>query len=262
MPPKRRTPLPYELIAGVEPCPGGWVIVSGRLIGTTLTLQEPEVMAQFVDVLDYKPAFTVIAVHAPVGLIEKPQPGGRTCEREARRVLGHPRGGAIVSSPSRLALGEPPSGASGSVRVPRRTVEGEEGEPLIEHTPDAEALNPIARRLLPKIREVAEELQPYWQRTVYEVHPELSFFQINGDRPVRYAKHTAAGRDERLQLLENRLPYLATVMNTPIVGASAYHLLDATADLWTARRIMARAVARLPRDPEWDEQGLRMEIVR
>jgi predicted RNase H-like nuclease len=262
MPPKRRTPLPYDLIAGVEPCPGGWLVVSGRLIGTTMTLQEPEVLARFVDVLDYKPAFTVIAVHAPIGLIEKPQAGGRTCEREARRLLGHPRGGAIGSAPSRLAVAEPPLEAPSSARGFLEILELEEDELLIEPAAGPEALNPIARRLLPKVREVAEELQPYWQRTVYEVHPELSFFQLNGDMPVRYAKHTAAGRDERSQLLENRLPYMGTVMNTPVAGASTYHLLDATADLWTARRIMARAVARLPKDPEWDEQGLRMEIVR
>jgi predicted RNase H-like nuclease len=32
--------------------------------------------------------------------------------------------------------------------------------------------------------------------------------------------------------------------------------------MWTARRIVSRAITRLPEDPEWDSQGLRMEIVR
>lgn len=32
--------------------------------------------------------------------------------------------------------------------------------------------------------------------------------------------------------------------------------------LWTARRIAARAVSRLPENPEWNEDGLRMELVR
>ena len=40
------------------------------------------------------------------------------------------------------------------------------------------------------------------------------------------------------------------------------HLLDVAAFVWTARRIFARAAIRIPQDPEWDEQGLRMEIVR
>jgi hypothetical protein len=32
--------------------------------------------------------------------------------------------------------------------------------------------------------------------------------------------------------------------------------------MWTARRILGRAMTRLPLDPEWDSQGLRMELVR
>ncbi|MCW2929021.1 MAG: hypothetical protein JWM86_2989, partial [Thermoleophilia bacterium] len=40
------------------------------------------------------------------------------------------------------------------------------------------------------------------------------------------------------------------------------HLLDAMADMVTARRIAARAVIRIPEDPEWDEQGVRMELLR
>jgi predicted RNase H-like nuclease len=39
-------------------------------------------------------------------------------------------------------------------------------------------------------------------------------------------------------------------------------MLDVAAFMWTARRIFARAAVRMPEDPQWDEQGLRMEIVR
>jgi predicted RNase H-like nuclease len=39
-------------------------------------------------------------------------------------------------------------------------------------------------------------------------------------------------------------------------------VLDACVDLWTSRRIAARAVSRLPDVPEWNEDGLRMELVR
>jgi predicted RNase H-like nuclease len=39
-------------------------------------------------------------------------------------------------------------------------------------------------------------------------------------------------------------------------------VLDACVDLWTARRIAARAVSRLPEVPEWNDDGLRMELVR
>jgi predicted RNase H-like nuclease len=45
-------------------------------------------------------------------------------------------------------------------------------------------------------------------------------------------------------------------------GARRHHIVDAAACLWTARRIAGRAVNRVPEDPEWDDIGLRMEIVR
>jgi predicted RNase H-like nuclease len=38
-------------------------------------------------------------------------------------------------------------------------------------------------------------------------------------------------------------------------------LIDALADLWTSRRIAARAISRMADDPTWDAQGLRMDIV-
>ena len=40
------------------------------------------------------------------------------------------------------------------------------------------------------------------------------------------------------------------------------HMYEAAAMLWTARRASGRAIARLPLDPEWDNAGIRMELVR
>ncbi len=115
---------------------------------------------------------------------------------------------------------------------------------------------------IPKTREAAEEVQPYWQRTVFEVHPELSFYQLNDDQPLHWSKHMAVGRKERRELLENRMEGIARVLDAHLPKLRDSHLLDACACLWTARRIAARAVQRLPEDPEWDSQGLRMEFVR
>ena len=47
--------------------------------------------------------------------------------------------------------------------------------------------------LLRRYREVAAEMAPYRQRTVFEVHPELSFFQLNGDVPLRWTKKFEVG---------------------------------------------------------------------
>ncbi len=105
-------------------------------------------------------------------------------------------------------------------------------------------------------------MAPYRQRTVFEVHPELSFFQINGDVPLRWSKKTEAGMEERIALLKMRVPGSERLLEAELDDVPMSHLLDVSAILWTARRIFARAGTRLPSDPEWDEEGLRMEFVR
>ncbi|MCW2543671.1 MAG: hypothetical protein JWM40_1223 [Frankiales bacterium] len=238
--PRRGGPdLPYRLIAGVEPCPGGWLVVGARLQGVTALPTDPEVFPSFADILDWRPAFDVLAVHCHLSFPSEDTPGGRSCDREARQLLGWPREGAITSPPSRALL------ASGDLRQrPRK------------------GLSPITAQMLQRYAEVAEEMQPYRQRQVFEVHPELSFFQLNGDKPMEHAKETPRGVSERRRLVEARIPGIDVVLEAQLPGVQMRHLLDASAAMVTARRIAARAVQRVPEEPEWDDEGVRMEILR
>jgi predicted RNase H-like nuclease len=233
----RGAQLPYRPLAGVVPCPGGWLVAGAKLQGITLSPEAPLVFPTFLDVLDYKPAYQIISLAAPIGLPDIPIPGGRHCDRDARRLIGWPRNGAIVSPPARSVLRDLAAGMEVS-------------------------LSAVGRRLVARFAEVDEDIEPYWQRTVFEVHPELSFFQLNEDQSLRFSKHTQVGVNERTELLKARLPGVERILNTRVSGAKASHLVDSAVCLWTARRIAARAVSRLPEDPEWDSAGLRMEIVR
>lgn len=238
----RGAQLPYRVIAGVVPVPKGWLVASAKLQGATLAPEDPHVESAFVDVLDYKPAFQVISLFAPIGLADAPVPKGRTCEREARRVLGVPRASAIASAPPRPALGC-------ATYADARAASGGH-------------LSPVRWRQLQRIAEVDREIAPYWQRTVFEVHPELSFFQLGDDTPLRFRKHTQVGREEREARLRARLPGVERITNANLTGVTPAQLQDAAACLWTARRVAVRAVNRLPENPEWDSLGLRMELVR
>ena len=232
--------LPYKLIAGVEPCPGGWLIVSGRLQGITAHPQEPEVFKTFAEILDYRPSFEVIAIHCHLSFPEEDTKGGRTCDKLARQLLGWPRSGAIGSPPSRHYM-----------RTGDLDARAKKG------------LNPINARMMRRYAEVAEEMQPYRQRQVFEVHPELSFFQLNDEKPMQHSKYPEEGVAERRKLVVSKIPGADVVLDAEVPGGvTARHLLDAMADMVTARRIAARAVTRLPEDPEWDEQGVRMELLR
>lgn len=228
--------LPYTLIAGVTPCPGGWLVAGAKVHGTVFSPDDPVRMPSFVEVIDQRPQYSTIALNAPVGYLNHAVTGGRRCDREARALLGR-RGSAIKSAPVRL-----------------------DSQRDIDLLPDE--LDAISHTLLPRFREVANEMAPFRQRTIYEAHPELSFFQINGEVPMEYSKHSEKGIAERRSLLEVKVAGAERILNAEVPGVTLEHLIDAAAILWTARRIFVRASVRLPEDPEWDEHGLRMELVR
>jgi predicted RNase H-like nuclease len=234
----RRGPqLPYNLVAGVKPCATGWLVAVAKLHGTTFAPEDPRVIETFVDVLDQRPAFEAIALNAPIGLLEHYEPGGRPCDKEARAMVGSRRGAAIQSAPIRAQL--------------------DEGFNGVEY-----GLSAVSRKLLPRYREVAIEMAPYRQRTVYEVNSELSFYQLNDDQPLRYSKRSLTGQEERRALLTKKIPGVERILETKLPKVPHSHLLDVAAFMWTARRIFARAGIRLPQDPEWDDEGLRMEYMR
>lgn len=228
--------LPYRVVAGVTPCGPFWLVAAAKLQGTIFAPEDPQLITGFGDVLDQRPTFEVIALNAPVGYLDQSAAGGRTCDREARALLGPKRGSSIQSAPVRSPTNE------------------------LEFLPDH--LDAISKTLLPRYREVAAEMAPFRQRTVYEAHSDMSFFEMNEGKPLEWPKHTEKGLNERRELLELKLPGSNRILTAEVPGASLSHLLDAAVFVWTARRIFAKAAARIPRDPEWDEQGLRMEIVR
>lgn len=235
-PPKRRGPaLPYELLAAVRPSPVGWLVVGGKLQGASLAAEAPSVEGRFIDILDHRPGYSVVALHLPLGLPSRHQPGGRSCDGAARRLLGMPRSAAVASPPSREDLAA-----------------WRAGQPV--------QVSAVTRSLLRRIAEVYDVIGSYHQRSVFEAHPELSFYVLNDQRPLRHPKHTEEGRAERVALLEARLPGARrSLAHAP--SRLADHVADSLAMLWTARRIFAHAVVRLPERPEWDGEGLRMELV-
>jgi predicted RNase H-like nuclease len=224
-------------VAGVKPCATGWLVAAAKLHGTTFAPEEPRVIDTFAEVLDQRPSFAAIAINAPIGYLESFVAGGRSCDREARALLGPRRGAAIPSAPVRDRI-------EGDLQV------SEDG------------LNAITRQLLPRYREVAAEMAPYRQRSVYEVTSELSFYQLNDDTPMRWSKRTNRGREERLALLARKIPGVERIADAVIPRVPSSHLLDVAAFMWTARRIFAKAAVRIPQDPEWDDLGLRMEFLR
>lgn len=231
----RRGPeLPYKLVAGVTPSAGQWLVASAKVSGATFSPEAPRLIETFSFVLDERPTFDAIVINAPIGYPVGVDLGFRTCDREARELLGE-RGNVITAVPGR--------------RVFERADMSVEG------------LDVVTQVLMPRYRDVASEMSPYRQRQVYEGKPELSFFQLNGGVPMRYQRFREAGREERRNLLASKLNGIERVLNSEIDWVKPQHLLDAAVLVWSARRAVTHTARRLPFEPEWDSEGLRMEYV-
>lgn len=234
--------MPYKMLGGVVPCPGGWLVLPARLAAVTVIVEEPMVFKTLIEVLEFKPKFEAAAIFAPVGFQDEPTGPYRPCDVEAREMVGWPRLAAIKPIPSRAAL-----------RAATRD-EARELEPWLTNE-DFRRMN--------WIREAEREFQPFHQRNWFAAHPDLSFYVLNGDRPVTSSPYQPEGVYERMNLIKGKLPGVEeAVVATPPAGAAQVHLLQAAGLLWTARRAAGRAVNRLPMDPNWDNSGLRMELVR
>jgi predicted RNase H-like nuclease len=210
-------------------------VQGAKLHGATFSPELPRVYETFLEVLSERPSFSNLVVNAPVGYLELPEMGPRTCDIQARSIAGA-RGVTIRNAPSRAVI-------NGEIAWS-----------------DA-GIDAVTATLLPRYREVAREMSPFRQRLVYEGNPELSFYQLNQDTSMHSSKKIEEGKEERRDVLESHIPGIDKVLEIEIDDVSQSHIYDALSLLWTARRVYGHAARRIPIEPEWDSEGLRMEIV-
>ena len=237
-------------IAGADGYRDGWVVVLWRPAADTIRRR----VVEDVDALLALPeAPAVLGVDLPIGCPDAAVPGGRACDRQARQLLGHPRGASVFSPPAHDAL----QADTYEEALRRNRASG----------PDAPGLSKQAFHLVPKLRALHARMTPERQDRVREVHPELAFYAMNGDAPVTDSKHTEAGRSARLALLSaNGMPDVTAAVEAMAAGpVGADDVLDAHAACWTARRVHEGTAKRCPPTDEAaprTARGLRMEIWR
>ena len=233
---------PFKSIGGVTPCPAGWLVLPGRLAGVTVIAEEAFVLRKFMEVLDYRPKFDFAAVNIPFGYPERPGEQYRKCDAEARELVGWPRVVNVHPVPCREAL------------FAKTRQQALELEPWLTRNDF---------RHFKWMKEAALEIQPFHARSIYSANAALSFTHMNGDEPLKSSPYHAEGQRERLELIRTKLPGIEEVISrVPPQGAGIVHMYESAAMLWTARRASGRAIARLPMDPEWDDGGIRVELVR
>jgi predicted RNase H-like nuclease len=121
--------------------------------------------------------------------------------------------------------------------------------------------------LAPKIREVDASLRAdaTLSQRVFEVHPEVAFWRLNGEAALSEPKKVKSRPYEpglalrRQLLIKADLPADA-VEASPPKGAGPDDLIDALACLAIAGRIHAGVAQPFPAPPERDAFGLTMAI--
>lgn len=227
-------------LAGVDGCKGGWVAVEGQPGGKAVSCRR---VARLTELLASTP--DIIAVDVPIGLLDT---GARKCDREARRILG-PRRNSVFPAPLRPMLQANSHAEASAIRS------------QIEH----KRVSIQAWGIIPKIREADELLteNPSRQEMVREVHPEVSFYFMNFERPMAHAKKKAAGKDERLALLRKSYGELIDDIldERANLGCEYDDIIDAFAAFWSAERVACDEAVVIPPSPPTDTYGLRMEMV-
>ncbi len=238
-PPVATTALP---VAGADGCRAGWVVVLTAGSETTV-----RVLRRFADVVHAAAGAAVLGVDMPIGLLDRAVPGGRDCDRRARFLLGR-RACCVFTPPVRSALR---AGKYAHALALNRASSAAELGISIE-----------CFGLFAKLREVDATLRrrPGLARRVREVHPELAFREMARAPAGLSPKRSAAGRAERLALLERRFRNVRAAAAAPPRGAAADDVIDAHAVCWSAARIAAGRAVCLPSRPGHDARGLPMAI--
>jgi len=228
---------------GVDGCKAGWfyTVLDGdefqhgiaRSIVELATMFSPE-DSVFIDI--------------PIGLVDD-DASGRRCDREARKAIGERRS-SVFSAPCWDVLS--------ATSYPQAN---EFSEKAI-----GKKISQQAYAIVPKIREVnlyllGDGVCP----VIREVHPEVCFWALNGNKAMSYPKKKPEGYAERIHLLKKRLPHvedwaeemLATYKRKDVARDD---IPDALVSMLTAQAD-PNLLKTLPAFPDKDSRGLPMEMV-
>lgn len=229
-------------VAGVDGCRGGWLVVRAEASGR-LRLLDLSIAPTFEDVVASTQHCAAVAVDIPIGLSDD---GRRQPDIAARQILRPRRHSSVFPAPIRPVLAATDYAEACAISASAR--------------PDGKRISKQTYAILPKIRQADDVMTPELQERIVEVHPEVCFWKLNGERPMERPKRTSEGAQARRLLLSEAFAAPLASVTIP-QGAALDDLHDACAAVWTAGRVADGTAKRLPPAPPRDSRGLRTEIV-
>jgi predicted RNase H-like nuclease len=239
-------------VAGVDGCRAGWFVVIASATKTrraggpsALKFKDFCVARNFAKVLSETRDCELVCIDICIGLSNGAEP--RECDIAARKLLGGRRASSVFPPPIRQCLwANDPETAS---RI------------CFEHS--GKKLSRQSFFIMSKIREVDKAMTPQLQQRVREIHPEISFWALNGKKSTQHNKTRLIGRNERVKLLAPIFPgvqeLIAEARRPRQVAPD--DILDALVAAWTAAQAIVGKGKTLPEDPKTDSKRLKMEIL-
>lgn len=234
-------------VGGLDGCRGAWA-------GVLLDLDDPTRFraARFAcvaDLLDAPEAPLRVGIDIPIGLDCHVTAGGRAADRAARAQLGSGRA-SVFPMPARAAV------YAASYDEAKALSRASSTPPF---APSIQGWN-----IFGYVREVDRLLRarPELMTRLHEVHPEIAFRRLNGDRPLAAGKK---GLARQAGLAERRTLLVAAGVPEGLIaarpaGIGADDHLDALAGLVVARDHLSGTARPLPDPPGRDALGLPIVI--
>lgn len=246
-------------VVGVDGCSAGWfaIRVEDDFADDPTTATFPSMRL----LLDAWGDASLVLIDIPIGLPDAERPS-RRADLEARKVLGRPRASSVFPAPGRAAITRLRSSGPDSYKACSEANRRELGT--------KKGMSQQAYGILPKIADIDELLlsDDAARTKIREVHPEVCFWGLNGQRPMAHKKKDAFGLRERLDLIAGLLPWAASVYEDTLsqylrarVGRD--DILDAMAAAATAipDHPLLSDLRSVPSDPQKDAHGLPMEML-
>ena len=232
------------MFVGVDGCRAGWLAVGLESESSWQVNVFPDVYSLW----DHHRQASLILIDIPIGLKTNGS-AERHCDPIVRKLLG-PRRSSVFPAPCRAAIYA--SSYQEACDINQRLT--------------GKRLSVENWNIIPKIREMDCLLSDDTtaRGRIREIHPEFCFWGLAG-RPMRHAKKRSEGLSERTQLLKSIYPQTADIIAHAL---STYRrkdvarddILDALSAAVTGL-MGGQDLVSIPQDPEFDERGLRMEMV-
>lgn len=231
-------------LIGIDGCRAGWVVAEAdaslRDISVRIEPALDGVLARA------GRGEAIVAIDIPIGLASS---GRRAADALARQRLGWPRMTSVFSAPARAAL------AATSYREACALNAAACGRMMSQQ----------AYHIMPKISAVDALMTPALQTYVREAHPEVAFAEIAGlGHGLVEPKTSREGAAVRRDLLAQHLALPDIDAMYGALGrknAERDDIIDALVCLVTAQRVARGEARTFPDEPEYDDRGLRMELV-